>query len=527
MEKITRVELGCGSTKNVGYIGIDRFSLPNVDIVADLDLGIPLEDNSVDVIFCSHSLEHFNNLSNIISEIYRVCKHKSIVNILAPYYFETVNFANFYHKQVFNESTFRFFTNDSKNSIDTKDYYNPHASFWGLASSDNSNYEINLHTLNIEYFYFPSFANLNEDEKRNARRSLLNVCDQIYYSLAVNKSRVEFTDEEIYELKEKSKREEVPVIDIIRNREINHMFNSSIVDDVKKWDDNVEERLGQKLNESEKFLSQKLANIEQRLYEKLTHDEQCIYEKLSYSEKCIYERLAHSEQCIHKELVISEQELSLKINKMYNDNTEKIALIEKKYNDKLELISVENTKEVAYLQKQLNNLLLEKNSLTVVVLDLIKSRSKTSFVDRHFPLFRKNHDLFGAISNYTYFTDGLILRNNFFAKGSIVSLSDIIPFESYFEYRLIGQGTKVNFFLFSNIGAKIFLEVVLYGKIVKQESFIVNYEGMYTFILPESILGEGYIRFRTLDNMSICRVLEIVNRKKFIIQSRSLAYFIE
>lgn len=495
LNEFVKVELGCGVTKNEGYLGIDRFPLPNVDIVADLDKGIPLEDNSVDVIFCSHSLEHFDNFSNIVSEIYRVCKHKAIVNILAPYYFETVNLANFYHKQVFNESTFRFFATESNTSLDIKDYYNPHASSWGLASSDNSNHEVNLYTLNVEYFYFPSYVNLSEEEKRNARRSLLNVCDQIYYSLAVNKSKAVFTDEEIDELKEKAKREEVPVIKLVRSRKYDNTFNSSIIDDVKKWNIILKDEIMQKLYQNEQSISQKLIKSEQVLFQRLIN---------------------------------SEHEFTQKINKLENENAEEVQRIEKNFNDKLEALKIEYSKTIENLQNQLNFAKVEKNSLAAITLELIKSRGRGAFINRYLHLFKKSKDLFKATSaNYTYFCDGLILHNNCFNKYSILSLSRVIQFEGYFEYKLGGYGNKINFFLFSNIGATLFLEIVLCGKIIKQESFTVNYEGMHSFLLPESIRGEVYIRFKTLDNVSICRVLEIVNRKRMLFEKRSLAGFIE
>lgn len=109
MDNIVRVDLGCGHTKAEGYLGIDRFLLSGVDIAADVNNGIPLEDNSVDIMLCSHSLEHFDNIYFIMEEIYRVCKHGALIYVLSPYHMETVNFANFYHKQVFNEADFSFF----------------------------------------------------------------------------------------------------------------------------------------------------------------------------------------------------------------------------------------------------------------------------------------------------------------------------------------------------------------------------------------------------------------------------------
>ncbi|MGE4272456.1 MAG: methyltransferase domain-containing protein [Desulfitobacterium sp.] len=72
--------------------------------------GLPFEDNSAEIILACHSLEHMDDLYFTMSEIFRICKHKAILYILAPYYKSSLNIANLYHKNVFNEETFRFFS---------------------------------------------------------------------------------------------------------------------------------------------------------------------------------------------------------------------------------------------------------------------------------------------------------------------------------------------------------------------------------------------------------------------------------
>ena len=74
------VELGCGKTKQKGFIGVDRFPLEGVDIVADLNGTIPFADNSVDVIYSSHALEHLDSIENSMKEIYRICKKSQAVS---------------------------------------------------------------------------------------------------------------------------------------------------------------------------------------------------------------------------------------------------------------------------------------------------------------------------------------------------------------------------------------------------------------------------------------------------------------
>jgi SAM-dependent methyltransferase len=58
--------------KNLDYTSADLFS-PIVDVKADI-LDLPFEDESYDVIFCNHVLEHIVDDRKAMSELYRVMK---------------------------------------------------------------------------------------------------------------------------------------------------------------------------------------------------------------------------------------------------------------------------------------------------------------------------------------------------------------------------------------------------------------------------------------------------------------------
>ena len=58
--------------KNLDYTSADLFS-PIVDVKADI-LDLPFEDESFDVIFCNHVLEHIEDDTKAMSELYRVMK---------------------------------------------------------------------------------------------------------------------------------------------------------------------------------------------------------------------------------------------------------------------------------------------------------------------------------------------------------------------------------------------------------------------------------------------------------------------
>jgi hypothetical protein len=187
---MVKLDLGCGSTKPDGFVGIDRYALPGVDIVADLDQSLPFRDHSIDFVLSSHGLEHVNSLQETMKEIYRICRHGAQVCIIAPYGQQSLDMANPLHKQVFNEHTPRFWTDSPTARLDPAEYQHPHAVNWGLATSDNSPVEMDFRCLRMEFFYFPEYRHLSQDEQRKARKKYLNVCDQIMYHLVVIKEPI-------------------------------------------------------------------------------------------------------------------------------------------------------------------------------------------------------------------------------------------------------------------------------------------------------------------------------------------------
>jgi hypothetical protein len=189
--RAVRIDFGCGQSKTPGFIGIDRFPLAGVDIACDLDKGIPLSDDSVDYLLASHSLEHLADLPSVMKEIFRVCRDRAIVTIVAPYDATGLNRANPYHKQAFNEHTARFFTAQGNAfGLPREDFDFPHAPDWPLGRSDNSDWTADLRPLHVEYFYFPPYRGLDEAAKRALRSHLSDVCDQMLTHLVVVKSPI-------------------------------------------------------------------------------------------------------------------------------------------------------------------------------------------------------------------------------------------------------------------------------------------------------------------------------------------------
>lgn len=73
-----KLDIGCGKHKATGFIGIDIDKDSDADIIASA-LDLPFGSNSVDEIYSSHLVEHFDfeELEKFFSEIYRVLKKGS------------------------------------------------------------------------------------------------------------------------------------------------------------------------------------------------------------------------------------------------------------------------------------------------------------------------------------------------------------------------------------------------------------------------------------------------------------------
>ncbi len=114
------IELGCGKKKKSGRIGVDKVDLSEVDIVADIEDGLPfLPDDSVDEIHCRSVLEHIENFENVIKEIVRVLKKDGKAHVFVPHFSNPYYYSDFTHVRFFGLYTFYYFV-DAKYQLNRK-----------------------------------------------------------------------------------------------------------------------------------------------------------------------------------------------------------------------------------------------------------------------------------------------------------------------------------------------------------------------------------------------------------------------
>lgn len=81
------LDLGCGSKKRPGAIGVDFNPASGADVIHDLDVfPYPFETSTADEIYLDNVLEHLADVVATLEEIYRIGKPGCLVRIDVPYF---------------------------------------------------------------------------------------------------------------------------------------------------------------------------------------------------------------------------------------------------------------------------------------------------------------------------------------------------------------------------------------------------------------------------------------------------------
>ncbi len=107
---IKKLDVGCGDRKKSGYLGMDIVSIPNVDIIHDMNIiPWPFENNIFEEIIFDDVLEHSKNLLKILSEVYRVSANGATIKISLPHYSSDNMYSDPTHTTFFSSRSFNYF----------------------------------------------------------------------------------------------------------------------------------------------------------------------------------------------------------------------------------------------------------------------------------------------------------------------------------------------------------------------------------------------------------------------------------
>jgi SAM-dependent methyltransferase len=109
-EELQVADLGVGAVKQVEpAIGIDRQPGPAVDVVADLERGVPLGDDALDHVFAVHVLEHVRDLVGLMADLHRVLRPTGVLHVLCPHWRHVNAAADPTHVHPIDVQTFAWF----------------------------------------------------------------------------------------------------------------------------------------------------------------------------------------------------------------------------------------------------------------------------------------------------------------------------------------------------------------------------------------------------------------------------------
>jgi SAM-dependent methyltransferase len=153
----TQLNIGAAKTRIPGFVNLDV--VPVADISLDFSQArLPFDDDSVDLVFSYHTLEHIPNYLFALSEIHRVLRHEGVLLLGLPYVtLSEYNLVNPFHHHNFSEHSFAFFDPTR------------------LKGSAAESSDISFRTAFTRFHYMRGFRLLPGPCRRWARRHLFNV----------------------------------------------------------------------------------------------------------------------------------------------------------------------------------------------------------------------------------------------------------------------------------------------------------------------------------------------------------------
>ncbi|MGQ0542689.1 MAG: class I SAM-dependent methyltransferase [Blastocatellia bacterium] len=81
------LDVGCGTNKYEGAIGLDNNPRTAADVIHDLgSIPYPFEDNEFDLIVSRHVVEHVPDVMEFVCELHRISKPGGRISLLTPHY---------------------------------------------------------------------------------------------------------------------------------------------------------------------------------------------------------------------------------------------------------------------------------------------------------------------------------------------------------------------------------------------------------------------------------------------------------
>jgi SAM-dependent methyltransferase len=102
------LDVGCGSKKHPGAVGIDLSPETDADVVHDLEvLPWPLDDDSFDEVLLQDVIEHLRDPYAVFAEIHRIARPRARVRLRTPHFSSALAYSDPTHVHYFSAAAIR------------------------------------------------------------------------------------------------------------------------------------------------------------------------------------------------------------------------------------------------------------------------------------------------------------------------------------------------------------------------------------------------------------------------------------
>ncbi|MCI0490698.1 MAG: methyltransferase domain-containing protein, partial [Blastocatellia bacterium] len=107
------LDIGCGTNKIPGAIGMDINPRTDADVIHDLDdLPYPFDDDEFDEVIGRHVIEHVRDPMAVMSELHRITRHGGLVRLVAPHWTNPDWASDLTHRNHLSSYSFRNLTDE-------------------------------------------------------------------------------------------------------------------------------------------------------------------------------------------------------------------------------------------------------------------------------------------------------------------------------------------------------------------------------------------------------------------------------
>ena len=102
------LDVGCGSAKHPGAVGLDISADTDADVVHDLDeFPYPIEDDSFDQVLLQDVIEHVREPIKVMDELHRICRPGARIQLRTPHFSSILAYSDPTHLHFYSAEAIR------------------------------------------------------------------------------------------------------------------------------------------------------------------------------------------------------------------------------------------------------------------------------------------------------------------------------------------------------------------------------------------------------------------------------------